>query len=422
MEHTAQRHIGRILLDGQFVSQQMLDSALEEQKRTKELLGQVLVRMGVITAEDVGIPLLAQQHLGTISDAVKIAAGERQLLGTLLVESGWITSEELDRAIAEQRRSGEKLGEVFKRLGILSGQQLNALLDFQHSQEIINDSPFRLGELLVATGQITREQLENALNQQRITHHKLGEILVEAGYVNSKRINYGIRLQKMVMKAVLVAILAFEAVTPNYASASDHLDSSPQAMMKSALEESGEFSCLSDKEEELFRLVNEYREENGLAPIANSRSLNKVARVHAIDLSKNIPAVGQDSRGLTCSLHSWSDKGDWKPVCYTKDNVYAEAMWDKPREITNFTYSGDGYENAYSTSEKEINPRKVLEAWKASPGHNAILLESGAWNGSNLLAFGVGVHENYAVIWVGSQTDPLGPMQACMTATRYAMK
>jgi len=420
VEHTAQRHIGRILLDGQFVSQQMLDSALEEQKRTKELLGQVLVRMGVLTAEDVEIPLLAQQHLGTISEAVKIAAGERQLLGALLVQSGKITSEELDRAIAEQQRSGEQLGEVFKRLGMLTGQQLNALLDFQHSQETVNDSPFRLGELLVATGQITREQLESALNQQRITHHKLGEVLVEAGYVDSKRINYGIRLQKMVMKAVLVAILTFEAATPNYASAANVLpDSSSQIMIKSALEESGEFSCLSEKEQELLRLVNEYREENGLAPIANSRSLNKVARVHAIDLSKNIPAEGQDGRGLACSLHSWSDKGVWKPVCYTKDNTYAEAMWDKPREITNYTYSGDGYENAYSTSEKEIDPRKVLEAWKASPGHNAILLESGAWNGSNLLALGVGIHENYAVIWVGSQVDPLGSMQACGPSTQY---
>jgi hypothetical protein len=97
-------------------------------------------------------------------------------------------------------------------------------------------------------------------------------------------------------------------------------------------------------------------------------------------------------------------------------------MWNKPREITNLTYSGDGYENAYYTSEKEINPKKVLEAWKASPSHNAILLESGSWKGSNLLAFGVGINGNFAVIWFGSQTDPLGPMEACVAPTRYAMK
>lgn len=422
MEHAVQRHIGKILLDGRFVSQRNLDSALEEQKRTKELLGQVLVKMGMLSEEDVKIPLLAQKHLGTVSDAVKIAAGERQLLGALLVQSGHITNNELDRAIAEQRRSGDKLGEVFKRLGMLTERQLIALLDFQHSQEVISHSPFRLGELLVATGHITREQLESALRQQTVSHHKLGEILVESGYATPKRIKYGIRLQKMVMKAVLVAIFAFEAATPTSASASALPDTSTQAMMQNALDETGEFACLSGKERELFRLVNEYRQQNGLSPIANSRSLNKVARIHAIDLSQNTPAEGKDGRGLACSLHSWSNKGAWKPVCYTKDHKYAEGMWDKPREITNLTYLGDGYENAYATTDKEINPKRVLEAWKASPSHNAILLESGSWKGSNLLAFGVGVHENYAVIWVGSQTDPLGPMQACDTATRYAMR
>jgi uncharacterized protein YkwD len=234
---------------------------------------------------------------------------------------------------------------------------------------------------------------------------------VATGCLPSRRIKYGLRLQKMLLAAVVAAILSLEAPAVSQANAIP--DSPAKIVMENALSESGEFSCLSAKEETLFRLVNEYRESNGLPPIANSRSLNKVARVHTIDLLANSPAEGQDSRGLNCSLHSWSGKGSWKSVCYTKDHAYAEAMWDKPREITNFAYSGDGYENAYFTSEKEVNPARVLEAWKASPTHNAILLESGIWKGSNLLAFGISIYKNYAVIWVGSQVDPLGPMQAC---------
>lgn len=420
MKQSIRRHIGRILLDGRFLSQRSLDAALEEQKRTKELLGQVLIRMGLLGADDVRLPLMVQRHLGSLSDAVKIAAGERQLLGELLVQSGRITGEQLDFAISEQRRSGEKLGEVFKRLGMLTERQLSPLLDVQFNQGAAGDSPLRLGELLIATGHITREQLEHALQRQSLTHGRLGEILVEAGYVRPSRVKYGIRLQKMLMNAVLAAVVSLEVGA--VATASPLSDSATQNIMESALNESGEFACLSAKERELYRLVNEYRESNGLPPIVNSRSLNKVARVHAIDLCKNQPAEGTDNRGLACSLHSWSDKGAWKPVCYTKDHAFAEAMWDKPREITNFTYIGDGYENAYSTSEKEVNPARVLEAWKASPSHNAILLESGDWKGSNLLAFGVGIHKNYAVMWVGSLTDPLGPMQACVTAKNYAMK
>lgn len=420
MGRAACRHIGRILLDGKFLSQQSLDFALEEQMRTKELLGQVLVRMGILDAEDVNVPLLVQKHLGSLSDAVKIAAGERQLLGELLVRSGRITSEQLDQAISEQQRTGEKLGEVFKRLGLLTEGQLNALLDFQLSQDVASDSPLRLGELLVATGHITREQLEHALRQQTLSKHRLGEVLVEAGYVPPSRIRHGIRLQKRLLNAVLAAIISLEMGA--VANASPLSESATQTIMEHALKESGEFSCLSVKERELFRLVNEYRKSNGLPPIANSRSLNKVARVHAIDLCSNAPAKGEDSRGLACSLHSWSNKGTWKSVCYTKDHAFAESMWDKPREITNFIYTGDGYENAYSTSEKEVNPARVLEAWKASPSHNAILLESGDWRDSNLRAFGVGIHKNYAVMWVGSSADPLGPMQACGTAQKFVLK
>ncbi len=192
--------------------------------------------------------------------------------------------------------------------------------------------------------------------------------------------------------------------------------SATQTTMKNVLDETGEFSCLSAKEAKLFHLVNEYRESHGLPPIANARSLNKVARVHVIDLVENLPAEGTDSRGLLCSLHSWSNGGVWKPVCYTRDHAYAEAMWDKPREITKFGYTGDGYENAYSTKDNEVNPEKVLEAWKASPSHNAVLLETGVWKGSNLLALGVGIYKNHAVIWVGSLVDPLGALKVCSSA------
>lgn len=218
MGESVTRHIGRILLDGRFLSQKDLDSALGEQKHTKELLGQVLVRMGVLTAEDVKLPLLVQENLGNIDDAVKLAVGERQLLGALLVQSGRITNAQLDHVIAEQQRSGERLGEVFKRLGILTQRQLTALLDFQHNQGVEHVSPLRLGNLLVATGHITQQQLEHALRQQTISHKKLGEVLVEAGYVSPGRLKYGIRLQRMLLKAVLAAILSLGMSTGSDAS------------------------------------------------------------------------------------------------------------------------------------------------------------------------------------------------------------
>jgi hypothetical protein len=213
------RHIGRILLDGGFLSNDDIDRAVEEQKKTRILLGQVLVGMGVLKARDIPAPLMVQKHLSNIDDAVIIAAGERQLLGELLVQSGRITDKQLDRAIAEQKRTGEKLGEVFTRLGMLVECQLTALLEFQHNQGKTDTySPLRLGELLIATGYVTRDQLEDALHKQQVSHKKIGEVLIEEGYVSANRIKSGFRLQKMLVNAVLAAIFSLSMSTPGIAS------------------------------------------------------------------------------------------------------------------------------------------------------------------------------------------------------------
>jgi len=208
MGHSAKFRIGTILMGAGLLNQQQLDKALEGQMHGNERVGDTLIRNGVLKAEDLTTPLLVQEYLGTIESAVKLAAGGRQLLGQLLVESGHISSEQLDQVIAEQQRSGGKLGEVFKRLGILSEQQLNGLLVFQHNQDATRDSPLRLGELLVSTGRIAREQLEDALLKQKQSDKNIGQVLLEAGYATPACIQHCISLQKMLTKTVLAAILA----------------------------------------------------------------------------------------------------------------------------------------------------------------------------------------------------------------------
>jgi predicted CXXCH cytochrome family protein len=217
MGQAAKYYVGRILMDSGFLNQHHLDSALEEQKHTEELLGQVLIRKGVLQSEDITVPLIIQKHLGSLESAVKLAAGERQLLGALLVQSGHITSDQLDQVIAEQQRSGEKLGEVLKRLGMLTDQQLSALLNFQSNQDAGHVSPLRLGELLVSTGKITREHLEDALRKQKHSDKNLGEILIESGYAHPGCIEHGARLQKMLLKSVLAAILTLGVGGESYA-------------------------------------------------------------------------------------------------------------------------------------------------------------------------------------------------------------
>lgn len=147
---------------------------------------------------------------------------------------------------------------------------------------------------------------------------------------------------------------------------------------------------------ELIELVNVYRGENGLPAIPASSSLCDVAAAHTHDLADNAPHTEPG-----CNLHSWSDQGSWTPCCYTPDHAAAQCMWDKPRELTD--YPGNGFENAYAGSN---DPVAALDAWKGSPGHNAVILNQDIWADQTWRALGADVHGGFAVLWFGAESDP----------------
>jgi hypothetical protein len=211
----SRQNIGQILLDGGFLSSTDLEMALAEQQHTNELLGQILVRMGVVDPVEIKAALSVQEHIGNPEEAIRSAAGTRQMLGSLLIMAGRISHEQLEHAIAVQKISGEKLGEVFIRLGILKEEQLNNLLAYQQNQssETPTSNPFRLGEILVTTGYITRKQLNEALLKQATTSKNLGEVLIEDGYAAAHHVKHGVRLQQRLVTAALAAILAFSELS-----------------------------------------------------------------------------------------------------------------------------------------------------------------------------------------------------------------
>lgn len=201
--------LGQILLNGGFLSTRDLALALEEQRHTNELLGKVLVRMGVLDPVDLHVALSVQKYLNRPEDAVEIAAGVRQLLGDMLVQAGQINSDKLDQALAVQKKSGAMLGEILLRMDLLTARQLDSLLGFQKVQALGKSSggPLKLGEIMVAAGYVSRQQLEEALSRQGDSHKKIGEVLVDSGYAKLHHVKRGIRLQQMLMTAVLAGML-----------------------------------------------------------------------------------------------------------------------------------------------------------------------------------------------------------------------
>lgn len=152
--------------------------------------------------------------------------------------------------------------------------------------------------------------------------------------------------------------------------------------------------CLSPEEKKLYDLIMEYRKSKKLKPIPYSPKLSKVAQTHVKDLMENYDYA---TRG-ECNPHSWSDKGTWSACCYTADHAQASCMWDKPKEIAD--YSGNGYEIAYYAS-AGANATEGLEGWKKSPGHNPLLINSGTWSKIEWEGVGIGIYGNYGVVWFG---------------------
>ena len=110
------------------------------------------------------------------------------LLGELLVERGLSLPVELEDALAEQRATGRRLGEVLVSRGALSGAQLTGALAAQYGVALSAEAtatapaaaePYQpLGRMLVMREVITRAQLDDALEAQRRSGRRLGDILV----------------------------------------------------------------------------------------------------------------------------------------------------------------------------------------------------------------------------------------------------
>jgi uncharacterized protein YkwD len=150
---------------------------------------------------------------------------------------------------------------------------------------------------------------------------------------------------------------------------------------------------LNRKEEKLAQLVNQYRQRNNLPNIRLSKALTTVANRHVLDLAAN---------GINGSLHSWSNA-----PFDSRDSKTYPSMWLAPKRLKT-RYPGYGYENAYARFDRNATPQSAFNAWKNSPLHNALMINQGSWRSRRWKAMGVGLHQGFAVLWFGEESDPTG--------------
>ncbi|MEP6998386.1 MAG: hypothetical protein ABI900_12105 [Betaproteobacteria bacterium] len=147
----------------------------------------------------------------SLDDILDAAAGPREPIGELLLEAGRLTRAQLARALTEQQSSKERLGRVLVRKGWLGEAELAALLAFQERLDAARArraGPLQLGNLLVSTGRITSEQLNDGIARQTRSHERLGEALVASGAISEREIARGLKLQRILVGVALAAAFA----------------------------------------------------------------------------------------------------------------------------------------------------------------------------------------------------------------------
>lgn len=100
-------------------------------------------------------------------------------VGELLVKLGFLDERQLEQALTVQREQTKykPLGEICKELGFISGGVLHDIL-FRYRKQLL------LGELLRKMGAISEDELNEALQEQKKSGDKLGQILVRNGVLS----------------------------------------------------------------------------------------------------------------------------------------------------------------------------------------------------------------------------------------------
>src|SRR5438093_6584526 len=135
------RQLGALLVDEGLLTPAELELALDEQRRTGRLLGQIVVDRSYVSAFSLARVLSAQHgvelrepeepepelHLAAVPTTWRP-------LGRLLVEKGLVSQTELTEALTAQE-GNRRLGEVLVERGAISGADLARTLGEQHGLE-----------------------------------------------------------------------------------------------------------------------------------------------------------------------------------------------------------------------------------------------------------------------------------------------
>jgi len=141
------RQLGTLLADEGLLTDTELELALDEQRRTGRLLGQIVVDRGYVSAFSLARVLSAQHGVELQASEPEPEPGPHlaevpttwRPLGRLLVEKGLITQTQLADALLQQNETNGRLGEILIERSAITGAELAHALGEQHGVELTGD-------------------------------------------------------------------------------------------------------------------------------------------------------------------------------------------------------------------------------------------------------------------------------------------
>ena len=127
------------------------------------------------------------------------------IIGKLILESGVVNSSQLIEAIDYQAKFGGKVGEILIDKGYITEPELDFFLNLQiirntndYVLDVNRKKEFLLGEIMVATKSITKDQLQKALTYQIKYGGWIGQVLLNMGFISEKDLKECISVQNSI--------------------------------------------------------------------------------------------------------------------------------------------------------------------------------------------------------------------------------
>jgi hypothetical protein len=206
----ADLRLGELLARAGLLPRARLDAALERQAKHNGKLGALLVDLGLIDEAELYAVLALQRSLHQ-AQAEDVILFLRARFGHILLGSAAITEHQLLRALLQQERSGEPLGEILLRHGVISHAVQEAALGFQRTLASPLRERFRLGRMLLEAGIVDSTTLEAAIRRQRGARVKLGDPLLEMGAITQDVLQAFLKRQRRLLAALSAGMAAAAA-------------------------------------------------------------------------------------------------------------------------------------------------------------------------------------------------------------------